>query len=161
MIIERHEAAMAIAIINKISKLVYDGIRLNSTDAVEYTLSDHPDFQEITKSIIKYIDGDKDKKLYDQLIYLVDSSLFSKFYKSLKDKKLKIELSNLMDCLDTLHEYAQQCTKEYYKDYPDLVNDIKLNRYMPLIIEIPDRHGTGRSPDFITSYIKEAIGLKL
>ena len=52
-------------------------------------------------------------------------------------------------------------TEKLSKDYPDLVSDIKLNRYMPLIIEIPDRHGTGRSPDFITSYIKEAIGLKL
>ena len=28
-------------------------------------------------------------------------------------------------------------------------------------IEIPDRHGTGRKKDFITSYVNEAIGLKL
>ena len=27
--------------------------------------------------------------------------------------------------------------------------------------EIPDRHGTGRKKDFITSYVNEAIGLKL
>ena len=27
--------------------------------------------------------------------------------------------------------------------------------------EIPDRHGTGRKNDFITSYVNEAIGLKL
>ena len=26
---------------------------------------------------------------------------------------------------------------------------------------IPDRHGTGRKKDFITSYVNEAIGLKL
>ena len=32
---------------------------------------------------------------------------------------------------------------------------------MPLLVEIPDRHGTGRRKDFITSYITEAIGLKL
>jgi len=32
---------------------------------------------------------------------------------------------------------------------------------MPLLIEIPDRHGTGRRPDFITAYVNEAIGLKL
>ena len=36
----------------------------------------------------------------------------------------------------------------------------KLNR-IPLFVEIPDRHGTGRKPDFITSYVNEAIGLKL
>ena len=37
----------------------------------------------------------------------------------------------------------------------------RLERKMPLLIEIPDRHGTGRQKDFITSYITEAIGLKL
>ena len=44
---------------------------------------------------------------------------------------------------------------------PDLVYDLKLNRKQPLIVEIPDRHGTGRAPDFITSYVNEANGLKL
>ena len=52
-------------------------------------------------------------------------------------------------------------TEKLSKEYPELINDIKLNRRLPLIIEIPDRHGTGRSPDFISSYIKEAIGIKL
>ena len=37
----------------------------------------------------------------------------------------------------------------------------KFGREFPEIIEIPDRHGTGRKPDFITSYVNEAIGLKL
>ena len=38
---------------------------------------------------------------------------------------------------------------------------IKLKRKLPLLVEIPDRHGTGRKKDFITSYVNEAIGLKL
>jgi V/A-type H+/Na+-transporting ATPase subunit F len=37
----------------------------------------------------------------------------------------------------------------------------KFGREFPEIVEIPDRHGTGRKPDFITSYVNEAIGLKL
>ena len=41
------------------------------------------------------------------------------------------------------------------------IDEIKLKRKMPLLIEIPDRHGTGRKKDFITSYVNEAIGLKL
>lgn len=52
-------------------------------------------------------------------------------------------------------------TEKFGRDYPDLINDIKLNHKRPLFIEIPDRHGTGRKPDFITSYVNEAIGLKL
>ena len=44
---------------------------------------------------------------------------------------------------------------------PELVNDYKLNYPKPLIVEIPDRHGMGKSDDFISKYISEAIGLKL
>ena len=31
----------------------------------------------------------------------------------------------------------------------------------PLFVDIPNRHGSGRKPDFITDYVNEAIGLKL
>ena len=51
-------------------------------------------------------------------------------------------------------------TEKFGRDFPDIVNRVKMNR-MPLFVEIPDRHGTGRKPDFITSYVNEAIGLKL
>lgn len=44
---------------------------------------------------------------------------------------------------------------------PDLVYDIKMNRRRPLIVEIPDRHGNGRSEDSITRYVREAIGVSL
>lgn len=44
---------------------------------------------------------------------------------------------------------------------PELIYDLKLNRTTPLIVEIPDRHGTGRAPDSITRYVREAIGIKI
>lgn len=44
---------------------------------------------------------------------------------------------------------------------PEVISDIKLNRSRPLIVEIPDRHGTRRPPDYILSRVNEAIGLKL
>ena len=43
----------------------------------------------------------------------------------------------------------------------DELTEVKQNRKIPLVVEIPDRHGTGRAPDFITSYVRTAIGLKL
>jgi V/A-type H+/Na+-transporting ATPase subunit F len=52
-------------------------------------------------------------------------------------------------------------TEKFSREFPDLINDVKLNRKLPLIVEVPDRHGTGRKPDFITSYVNEAIGIKL
>jgi V/A-type H+/Na+-transporting ATPase subunit F len=45
--------------------------------------------------------------------------------------------------------------------YPDVISNVKLTQKQPLILEIPDRHGSRKRADFITSYINEAIGVKL
>ncbi len=52
-------------------------------------------------------------------------------------------------------------TEGFGKRFPDVISGKKVEYSKPLIVEIPDRHGTGRSPDFITAYVNEAIGLKL
>ena len=52
-------------------------------------------------------------------------------------------------------------TEKFGRDFPDVIDEVKLNYKLPLIVEVPDRHGTGRKPDFITSYVNEAIGIKL
>ena len=52
-------------------------------------------------------------------------------------------------------------TEKFGREFPDIIDTFRLERKMPLLVEIPDRHGTGRQKDFITSYITEAIGLKL
>ncbi|MBQ6336009.1 MAG: V-type ATP synthase subunit F [Ruminococcus sp.] len=43
----------------------------------------------------------------------------------------------------------------------ETVYDLKLNLKKPLIIEIPDRHGNGRTKDSITKYVKDAIGVEM
>ena len=52
-------------------------------------------------------------------------------------------------------------TEALGKKYPELVQPVRTEHKKPLLIEIPDRHGTGRRPDFITAYVNDAIGLKL
>ena len=52
-------------------------------------------------------------------------------------------------------------TEKFGREFPDILDEFRLERKIPLLIEIPDRHGTGRKKDFLTSYITEAIGLKL
>ncbi len=52
-------------------------------------------------------------------------------------------------------------TEKFGREFPEIIDEVKLERKFPLIVEIPDRHGTGRKPNFITSYVNEAIGLKL
>lgn len=52
-------------------------------------------------------------------------------------------------------------TEKLSKLCPEIIYDLKLNSHIPLIVEIPDRHGTGRTPDSITRYVREAIGIKI
>ncbi|MCX7841820.1 MAG: V-type ATP synthase subunit F [Clostridia bacterium] len=52
-------------------------------------------------------------------------------------------------------------TEKLARLIPDYIKHVKLNVKYPLIVEIPDRHGTSRPADSITRYIKESIGLKI
>lgn len=52
-------------------------------------------------------------------------------------------------------------TERLVKLCPDLIYDVKLHYKTPLLVEIPDRHGSGRSKDSITRYVREAIGVKI
>ncbi len=52
-------------------------------------------------------------------------------------------------------------TEKLAKTFGEQVGKLKISRRLPIVIEIPDRHGTGRTPDSITSYVGEAIGVKV
>jgi len=52
-------------------------------------------------------------------------------------------------------------TEKTYQLVEERVLDIKINRSVPLIVQIPDRHGSGRGLDSITGYVRDAIGLKI
>ena len=45
--------------------------------------------------------------------------------------------------------------------FPDVVYDKKLHIQRPLIVEIPDRHGSLKLGETIDKYISEAIGIKI
>jgi V/A-type H+-transporting ATPase subunit F len=45
--------------------------------------------------------------------------------------------------------------------FPETIKELRTGRSLPLVVEIPDRHGSGRSKEFITDYVREAIGVKL
>ena len=76
---------------------------------------------------------------------VVHEELYDTLQKTLADKEIGIIL----------------LTEKFGKEFPDILEDVRLNHKLPLLIEIPDRHGTGRAPDFITSFVNESIGLKL
>lgn len=44
---------------------------------------------------------------------------------------------------------------------PDIIQQLRERGELPLVVEVPDRHGTKRGPDFLTRYVQEAIGVKM
>jgi V/A-type H+-transporting ATPase subunit F len=44
---------------------------------------------------------------------------------------------------------------------PDIMQRLRERGDLPLVVEIPDRHGSKRSSDFLTKYVRDAIGVKM
>lgn len=44
---------------------------------------------------------------------------------------------------------------------PEEMQALRERGELPLVVEIPDRFGTSRGPDFLTRYVQEAIGVKM
>jgi V/A-type H+-transporting ATPase subunit F len=43
---------------------------------------------------------------------------------------------------------------------PERMSALKLSKSLPLVVEIPDRHGTKRTGNSITRYVSESLGIK-
>jgi len=74
------------------------------------------------------------------------------------ENQLRTKLSELIKDEDLA---VIMITENLFKLARDTINELKLNLRQPLIIEIPDRHGQGRTKDAITKYVKDAIGVNL
>ena len=64
----------------------------------------------------------------------------------------KVLADDTVGILLVTESLAEQCA--------DQLADFKMSGRTPLVVEIPDRHGT-RNHDAIGQYIREAIGVKL
>lgn len=52
-------------------------------------------------------------------------------------------------------------TEKLVKLCNDFIYDIKLKLRSPLIVEIPDRHGTSHITENLNRYVSDAVGIKL
>lgn len=52
-------------------------------------------------------------------------------------------------------------TTKLIKTCPEVISELKLKQKKPLIVEIPDRHGSAKIGETIDRYVSEAIGVKL
>ena len=73
-------------------------------------------------------------------------------------EELKAELNRAMADKDIA---VVVLTEKFGQEFPEVIAEARQGRSLPLLIEIPDRHGTTRGENFITSYVNEAIGVKI
>ncbi|MCI8850461.1 MAG: ATP synthase subunit F [Erysipelotrichaceae bacterium] len=52
-------------------------------------------------------------------------------------------------------------TTKLIQTCPEIISELKLKQPKPLIVEIPDRHGSAKVGETIDRYVSEAIGVKL
>jgi len=52
-------------------------------------------------------------------------------------------------------------TEKAAAEVPAMVKALREKGETPLLVEIPDRHGSMRQGDFLTRYIRDAIGVKI
>ena len=52
-------------------------------------------------------------------------------------------------------------TEKIADDFTESINEAKKDQEGPLILAIPDRHGSALGRDRITRYVREAIGVKI
>ena len=72
------------------------------------------------------------------------------------------ELKQVMEgCLKDPELAVVLLTEKLTSLSPDYIDEIKLNHALPLLVEIPDRHGSQKPADYITNYVRDAIGVKL
>lgn len=75
------------------------------------------------------------------------------------------EKKEILECIERIRNREDIgiiiITEKISKLIPDKINEIKISKYLPLIVEIPDRHGSYKEDNWILRYINEAIGLKI
>lgn len=71
----------------------------------------------------------------------------------------------IMDKLDELQKNPEISiiiiTELAAEKVQDKVREIKISKKLPLIVEVPDRHGSRKDRNYILKYIEQSIGLKI
>ena len=52
-------------------------------------------------------------------------------------------------------------TEKLAEGMREKIDEMKQRMPYPLIVEIPDRHGSIKGEDYITGYVRESIGIKI
>ncbi len=124
---KRHEAAMAIALINMISKKIAQAVKLESIadieDAFEIDIDVDINLKQAKEDLTQYISQDKDPILYNQILCMVETSEIRRFADGLVDVELQEMMIDLSDAIDAMREIAIKLEKDRRK-HPYLINEL-------------------------------------
>jgi V/A-type H+-transporting ATPase subunit F len=72
------------------------------------------------------------------------------------------EVVKAMDSASKMEDVAiLAITEKAAELVPDIMQRMREQGEVPLVVEIPDRHGSKRGSDFLTRYVRDAIGVKM
>lgn len=121
---ERSEAALQIALLNKISKQIYSCIMLNDIPGLKQLCREDYDFPAITRRLKNYIQKDPDPILYSQFLKFTETAPIVKYASTEADFKLA---KKLLDISDAVIELRQLAIIIDSKDKPNADLDSVLN----------------------------------
>ena len=116
----RNEAAMAIAIINKDSKLVANAVEIGDKARLTAILSEDVEYEELCKMLIEYLAEDPDPKLYEYLLPLVDVSDILTFTRQNKTYPHSPQMIELASAVEELRKSATCLVANSHQNYPNL-----------------------------------------
>ena len=72
------------------------------------------------------------------------------------------EVNSAMDaCMADENVGILLLTEKLAELIPKRLDEMRREGHLPLVVVIPDRHGTRRGPDSITRYVRDAIGVRI
>lgn len=116
----RNEAAMAIALINKDSKIVANAVHIGDKDRLKQVLSEGVEYEELCKMLAEYLANDKDPKLYEPLLHLVDVGPILNFTYKNKEVQYGPQMIELATAVENLRKIAAGLDTDTHTSYPNL-----------------------------------------
>lgn len=91
------------------------------------------------------------------------------------DSRVGLRLAGVPGCIVNTPEEARSAfelaeaeqyailfvTEKVASFVPEIMQKLRASAEFPLVVEIPNRHGSTRDADYLTKYVQEAIGVKM
>lgn len=117
----RAEAAINIALINRDSKILSMGCKLDDSSLIHSVFRDSPDYVALADGIMNYIRSDRDSALYRQLMFLVDTVPMRVYLENNPRSSLYAPIREVADVVDRLITFGYQMYETGSDEFQHLI----------------------------------------